>query len=63
MRLALISDIHGNIVGLPAILVQIQKIGGVDALYVLGDTIGFGAATEVLDLLFLTSSRKLFPGN
>jgi predicted phosphodiesterase len=52
LRLALISDIHGNITGLKAVLAQIQKMGGADALYVLGDLIGLGAATdEVLDLL------------
>lgn len=52
MRLALISDIHGNITGLKAVFGHIQKIGGVDALYALGDLVGFGvAADEVLDLL------------
>ena len=52
MRLALISDIHGNITGLKAVLAQVRKMGGADALYALGDHIGFGAATdEVLDLL------------
>jgi predicted phosphodiesterase len=52
VRLALISDIHGNITGLRAVLAQIQRMGGVDALYALGDLVGVGVATdEVLDLL------------
>jgi predicted phosphodiesterase len=60
LRLALISDIHGNITGLKAVLAQIQKMGGVDALYVLGDLVGLGAATdEVLDLLIQNHARML----
>ena len=60
MRLALISDIHGNITGLKAVLAQMQKTGGVDALYVLGDLIGVGAATdEVLDLLIQNHAHML----
>jgi predicted phosphodiesterase len=46
MRLALISDIHDNITGLKAVFTQIQKMGGVDGLYILGDHIGFGADTD-----------------
>ena len=60
MRLALISDIHGNITGLKAVLAQVRKMGGADALYALGDHIGFGAATdEVLDLLIENQAHML----
>jgi len=60
MRLALISDIHGNITGLKAVLAQIQRMGGVDALYVLGDLLGMGAATdEVLDVLVQHDAHML----
>lgn len=60
MRLALISDIHGNITGLKAVLAQIQRIGRVDALYALGDLVGFGAATDqVLDLLIQNRARMI----
>ena len=60
MRLALVSDIHGNITGLKAVFAQIQKMGGVDALYALGDLVGFGAATdEVLDLLIQNHAHML----
>jgi predicted phosphodiesterase len=60
LRLALISDIHGNITGLEAVLARIRKMGGVDALYVLGDMIGVGAATdEVLDLLIQNQAHML----
>jgi len=60
LRLALVSDIHGNITGLKAVLAHMQKMGGVDALYVLGDLIGIGAATdEVLDLLIQNHAHML----
>lgn len=60
MRLALISDIHGNITGLKAVLARIQEMGGVDALYALGDLVGVGAATdEVLDLLMENRAHML----
>ncbi len=63
MRLALFSDIHGNITGLKAVLAQIGKMGGVDAVYALGDLIGFGPATdEILDLL-LQHRAHLLRGN
>jgi protein phosphatase len=63
LRLALVSDIHGNITGLTAVLAQIGKMGGVDAVYALGDLIGFGsAADEILDLL-LQHRVHLLRGN
>lgn len=63
MRLALISDVHGNIPGLKAVLAQMRKMGGVDALYVLGDLVGVGAGTdEVLDLL-IQSHAHMIRGN
>ncbi len=63
MRLALVSDIHGNITGLKAVLAQMQKMGSVDALYALGDHIGAGSVTdEVLDLL-IQNHAHLLRGN
>lgn len=41
MRLALISDVHGNLPALQAVLADIDRIG-VDAIFCLGDTIGYG---------------------
>jgi predicted phosphodiesterase len=63
MRVALISDIHGNLAGLKAVLAQIEKIGGVDGLYALGDLVGMGAATdEILDML-IEHRAHLIRGN
>ncbi len=39
MRIAVVSDIHSNLVALDAVL---DKIGSVDALWHLGDVVGYG---------------------
>ncbi len=52
MRIALWSDIHGNIVGLRAILKRLDQLGSADVLYALGDFLAIGPGTEdVIDLL------------
>ena len=49
MRIGLLSDIHANLVALEAVL---AALGAVDALWVTGDTVGYGAEpSEVLALL------------
>jgi predicted phosphodiesterase len=42
MRLALLSDIHGNPLALDAVLTDIQRQGEVDAYWVLGDLAALG---------------------
>ena len=42
MRLAILSDIHGNPVALDAVLADIQSQGEVDAYWVLGDFAALG---------------------
>jgi hypothetical protein len=39
MRIAVISDVHSNVVALDAVLAH---VGGVDALWHLGDIVGYG---------------------
>ncbi|MDR3233621.1 MAG: metallophosphoesterase [Planctomycetaceae bacterium] len=41
MKLAIISDIHGNLEALEAVLADISS-QGVDKIYCLGDTVGYG---------------------
>lgn len=51
MKRALISDIHGNLEALEAVLDDIQKVS-VDEIYCLGDIIGYGPnPCECLDLV------------
>jgi putative phosphoesterase len=49
MRLAVYSDIHGNLPALDAVLEQIRR-GPFEAVYCLGDLVGYGASpNEVVD--------------
>jgi len=43
MRYALISDIHANLAALDAVLADIDQRGDVDAIYHLGDLVGYSA--------------------
>ncbi|GAB4517009.1 MAG: metallophosphoesterase family protein [Anaerolineae bacterium] len=42
MKLAVLSDIHGNLVALEAVLTDVQSVGEVDMVWVLGDLAAFG---------------------
>jgi len=63
MKIALFSDIHGNISGLKAVLSAIDNAGGADMLISAGDLIGGGPGTD--DLLDLLQERqvKMLRGN
>jgi len=63
MKVALFSDLHGNICGLRAVLACLDEIGGVDTLVAAGDLLGGGPGAE--DLLDLLLERKalLLRGN
>ncbi len=51
MRVAVIADVHGNLEALEAVLADIRDTG-VDAVYCLGDVIGYGAdPAACLDLV------------
>ena len=63
MRVALFSDIHGNTLGLRAVLSALEREGGADVVYAAGDLVGGGSGTvEVLDLL-LERGVRLVRGN
>ncbi len=52
MRYALISDIHGNLPALEAVLADIDKRDDVDGIYHLGDLVGYAPwPNEVVALL------------
>ena len=50
MRVAAISDIHGNLPALEAVLADIERVG-VDSVVVVGDTVSGPWPAEVFDLL------------
>ena len=43
MRIAFLSDIHGNSIALDAVLADIETLGDVDATWVLGDLVAIGS--------------------
>ncbi len=62
MRIALLSDIHGNLIALEAVLADIVDQGGVDAFWILGDfsSLGYepvGVIERVTQLPNATFSR------
>jgi len=51
MRIATISDIHGNLYALQAVLADIER-QGIDQLFCLGDLVGYGPyPNEVIELI------------
>jgi predicted phosphodiesterase len=46
MRIALLSDIHGNPVALDAVLADIEAQGGVDTYWILGDFSAMGTTLK-----------------
>jgi len=58
MRLAILSDIHGNPLALDAVLTDIQSQGEVDGYWVLGDFVapGYHPVTP-LDQILAVASR------
>ena len=42
MRIVLLSDIHGNTLALDAVLADIEALGGVEQIWVLGDLVAMG---------------------
>lgn len=60
MRIALISDVHGNTPGLRAVLNTLGDGSHVDITFCLGDMLGYGpGAEDVLDLLVSRGVRML----
>jgi predicted phosphodiesterase len=60
-RIALISDIHGNIDALEAVLADIDR-QEIDEIFCLGDIVGYGAAPAAcLSLVRERSAEDHFP--
>jgi putative phosphoesterase len=64
MRIAILSDIHGNIVALEAVLKHLEEQGKVDTIIVTGDMFAFGPAPhEVLAVLQELPNTRFLMGN
>ena len=64
MRVAIFSDIHGNIVALDAVLSDIESEGGVDQYWVVGDLAALGPSpVQVLERLANLPNARIVRGN
>lgn len=64
MKVAIITDIHGNAPALKSVLSDIDKTREVEHIYCLGDMIGIGPdSNEVLHILFSRSDITMITGN
>lgn len=63
MRIALFSDIHGNSVGLHAVLQHIAHVGGADVYYALGDILAPGPGAEDVIELLAQYQTRIIRGN
>ncbi len=64
MRVAIFSDIHGNSIGLDAVLADIEAKGGVDHYWVLGDHVASGPdPVGVLKRLQALPNAEFIRGN
>ena len=62
MRVAVVSDIHGNLPALEAVLAEVEK-EGVDAVLCTGDVIGGPFPAEVFDRLTSLPDVRIVRGN
>jgi predicted phosphodiesterase len=64
MRVALLSDIHGNQVALNAVLADIASQGGADAYWILGDLVALGPEpVRTLQILSALPNARFIRGN
>ncbi|MCK1984497.1 MULTISPECIES: metallophosphoesterase family protein [Peribacillus] len=64
MKVAIITDVHGNASALKAVLRDIDQREDIDRLYCLGDMVGIGPDTnEVLEILFSRNDVSMITGN
>lgn len=64
MKIALLTDIHGNKLALNAVLEEIKAQGGVDAYWLLGDYAALGYAPgATLEMLKTLPNAKFIRGN
>ena len=64
MRLALLSDLHGNPIALDAVLADIEAKGSVDGYLVLGDLVAVGHDPGcVLERLVRLPGARFVQGN
>lgn len=61
--MAVVSDIHGNITGMNAVLKAIDELGGCDVLVAAGDIVSGGSASGELMKLLIDRRADIIRGN
>ena len=62
MRIAILSDIHANLIALEAVLAEVDTLGP-DALWCLGDTVGYGPEPQACAELIGARAAQCLAGN
>jgi len=62
MKIAILSDIHGNDTALKAVLMEIDKLG-VDKILFLGDYVGYYYTPDIIFDLIKDYDKELIKGN
>lgn len=64
IKIAIITDVHGNARALEAVLSEIDRRRDIERIYCLGDMIAIGPeSNEVLDMLFSRTDVAMITGN
>ncbi len=63
MKILLLSDIHANLTALEAVLAEVEQAGSVDAIWVSGDTVGYGPDPNECIELVRDSADMVVAGN
>src|SRR6195256_1932474 len=63
MRIGLLSDVHANLPALQAVLADIDAAARADAIWVTGDTVGYGADPSDVIALLRDRGAVLVQGN
>ena len=63
MKILLLSDIHANMTALDAVMAEIAEIGSIDAIWVSGDTVGYGPDPNECMELVKGSADLVVAGN
>lgn len=63
MRYAIVSDIHSNLAAFEAVLEDVDRHGGVDEFWCLGDVVGYGPEPHECLALLQKQKHLCIPGN
>ena len=63
MRIAIVADIHANLAAFEAVLRHAEAAGGLDALWCLGDTVGYGPHPNECIALLRRYEHRAVAGN